>query len=133
MEKINYITVNGVRYEIGGSEDLLKPYYMSTGISSLEGGNTKEEIDIALGGNGDSAKITELYEAAKAGNLILLKNDDGVLGGNVIIHSKGSSILLSFHFLKAIGSYSVKFYNLAISKIASTIITSLEVFSVRQS
>lgn len=118
MEKINYITVNGVTYEIGGSDSSLPVFYLSENITTLHTGASKGDIDTALGGSGDGSKIIEIFEAIKAGKLILLKNDStGALGGVVNVFDNKSTCLLSFSCQITI-SNTIHFYQLSIMKIA---------------
>ena len=117
MEKINYITVNGVTYEIGGSDSSLPVFYLN--ITTLTTGASKEDIDTSLGGSGDGSKIKELYDAIKAGKLILLKNEStGALGGIVNVFDNQLTCLLSFSYQKTIGSI-IHFYQLSVMKLAS--------------
>lgn len=119
MEKINYITVNGVTYEIGGSDPSLPVFYLSENITTLETGASKGDIDTALGGSGDGSKIIEIFEAIKAGKLILLKNDStGALGGIVNVFDNQSVCLLSFSYQKGIDNI-IYFFQLSVMKIAS--------------
>ena len=119
MEKINYITVNGVTYEIGGSDSSLPVFYLSENITTLQTGASKEDIDTALGGSGDGSKIIELYDAIKAGKLILLKNEStGALGGIVNVFDNQLTCLLSFSYQKTIGSI-IHFYQLSVTNIVS--------------
>lgn len=119
MEKINYITVNGVTYEIGGSDPSLPVFYLSENITTLKTGASKGDIDTALGGSGDGSKIIEIFEAIKAGKLILLKNDStGALGGIVNVFDNQLTCLLSFSYQKTIGN-TIYFYQLSVTKIAS--------------
>lgn len=119
MEKINYITVNGVTYEIVGSEPALPVFYLSENITTLTTGASKEDIDTSLGGSGDGSKIKELYDAIKAGKLILLKNEStGALGGIVNVFDNQLTCLLSFSYQKTIGN-TIYFYQLSVMKLAS--------------
>lgn len=119
MEKINYITVNGVTYEIGGSDTSLPVFYLSENITTLKTGASKGDIDTALGGSGDGSKIIEIFEAIKAGKLILLKNDStGALGGIVNVFDNQSTCLLSFVYQTTI-SNTIHCYQLSIINIIS--------------
>lgn len=119
MEKINYITVNGVTYEIGGSDTSLPVFYLSENITKLKTGASKGDIDTALGGSGDGSKIIEIFEAIKAGKLILLKNDStGALGGIVNVFDNQSTCLLSFVYQTTI-SNTIHCYQLSIINIIS--------------
>lgn len=119
MEKINYITVNGVTYEIGGSDSSLPVFYLSENITTLRTGASKGDIDTALGGSGDGSKIKELYDAIKAGKLILLKNEStGALGGIVNVFDNQLTCLLSFTYQKTVGN-TIYFYQLSVTNIGS--------------
>ncbi len=119
MEKINYITVNGVTYEIGGSDSSLPVFYLSENITTLQTGASKGDIDTALGGSGDGSKIIELFEAIKAGKLIVLKNDStGALGGIVNVYDNKTTCLLSFVYQISI-SNTIHCYQLSITHIIS--------------
>lgn len=133
MEKINQIQVNGITYEIGGSESVIIPYYLSIKVSTLSTGASSSDIDIALGGTGDNSKVIELYNAVRNGNLILLKNEDGCLGGTVNVYTKSSAVLISFNLTKTIGGKKLHITNLIISKIISNYLPQIETFTITSS
>lgn len=133
MKKINQIQVNGITYEIGGSESVIMPYYLSIKVSNLSTGASTSDIDIALGGTGDKSKVIELYNAVRNGNLILLKNEDGCLGGTVNVYTNSSAVLISFNLTKGIGSKTLHITNLIITKILSNYSPQIETFTITSS
>lgn len=125
MEKINTITVNGVTYEIGGSGEGGglgdSVYYISTEISKLASGASKNDVDTALGGTGDGAKLTELFNAIMAGKLILLKNGTtGALMPVITAADSTTAAYIQFFYPEKADDVSV-FYTLFVSKIGSII------------
>lgn len=130
MDKINNITVNGITYEIGGTGGLGDNiYYIPTEIRKLSTGATKNDVDTALGGTGDGAKITELFDAIMAGKLILLKNvTTGAIMPVSIVAESTTSVYVEFIY--EIGAGNPTYTFLGIVKIGTIVTVTFEKYKL---
>ena len=80
MDRINNITVNGVTYEVGGAGGPEQIYFIPdiNGLDTFDSTTVKEAL-------GNAEGCEKLYQAAKSGKIIAIKNDTygGVLVLNV--------------------------------------------------
>lgn len=111
MDKINNITVNGVTYEIGGAggSQITEQIYFIPDLNALETFDSTT-IKEALGGvEGCEA----LYQAAKSGKFIVMKNDTygGAVVLNVIFAASANVAFNWLYFTQASLRAKIKSFN----------------------